>query len=126
MEQALLAQEWQRLIILRPAMLLGHREPARRSEQIIQAIYPLVKPLLRGRAAGVPSRPSQVAHAMARLAIQGERNRDGGKRAPAHPVMPRVGRDDHKGRHGAPLSANPSPVRCRHRLACGAHQAARR
>ena len=48
MEQALLAQEWQRLVILRPAMLLGHREPARRSEQIIQAIYPLVKPLLRG------------------------------------------------------------------------------
>jgi hypothetical protein len=48
MEQALLAQQWQRLVILRPAMLLGHREPARRSEQIIQAIYPLVKPLLRG------------------------------------------------------------------------------
>ena len=71
MEQALLAQEWQRLVILRPAMLLGHREPARRSEQIIQAIYPLVKPLLRGslrRWRAIEA--SQVAHAMARLAIQ--------------------------------------------------------
>ena len=54
-----------------PAMLLGHREPARRSEQIIQAIYPLVKPLLRGslrRWRAIEA--SQVAHAMARLAIQ--------------------------------------------------------
>ena len=62
---------WQRLVILRPAMLLGHREPARRSEQIIQAIYPLVKPLLRGslrRWRAIEA--SQVAHAMARLAIQ--------------------------------------------------------
>ncbi|WP_042649000.1 NAD(P)H-binding protein, partial [Aeromonas media] len=50
MEQALLAQTWQRLVILRPAMLLGHREPSRRSEQLVQAIYPCIKPLLQGNA----------------------------------------------------------------------------
>ena len=65
MEQALLAQEWQRLVILRPAMLLGHRQPPRHSEQIIQAIYPCIKPLLQGplrRWRAIEA--SQVAHAM--------------------------------------------------------------
>ena len=73
MEQALLAQEWQRLVILRPAMLLGHRQPPRRSEQIIQAIYPCIKPLLLGplrRWQAIEA--SQVAHAMTVLANQAQ------------------------------------------------------
>jgi len=69
MEQALLAQEWQRLVILRPAMLLGDRQPPRLSEQITQAIYPLIKPLLRGRLRRWRAiEASQVAHAMSLLA----------------------------------------------------------
>lgn len=71
MEQALLAQEWQRLAILRPAMLLGDRQPPRAAEQLIQAIYPLIKPLLRGRFSrwrAIEAR--QVAHAMRVLAEQ--------------------------------------------------------
>ncbi|MGS3150707.1 NAD(P)H-binding protein [Aeromonas sanarellii] len=71
MEQALLAQEWQRLVILRPAMLLGDRQPPRLSEQIVQAIYPLIRPLLRGplrRWRAIEA--NQVAHAMALLAQQ--------------------------------------------------------
>ena len=69
MEQALLAQEWQRLAIVRPAMLLGNRQPPRKSEQFIQAIYPLVRPLLRGRLRRWRAiEASQVAHAMIVLA----------------------------------------------------------
>ena len=73
MEQALLAQAWQRLVILRPAMLLGHRQPPRRSEQIVQAIYPWIKPLLQGplrRWRAIEA--SQVAHAMTVLANQAQ------------------------------------------------------
>ena len=73
MEQALLAQEWQRLAIVRPAMLLGHRQPPRKSEQVIQAIYPLLRPLLRGplkRWRAIEA--SQVAHAMMVLAYQAQ------------------------------------------------------
>jgi uncharacterized protein YbjT (DUF2867 family) len=71
MEQALLAQEWQRLAIVRPAMLLGDRQPPRKSEQIIQSLYPLVKPLLRGRFRRWRAiEASQVAHAMITLASQ--------------------------------------------------------
>lgn len=71
MEQALLAQEWQRLAILRPAMLLGNRQPPRKSEQLIQAIYPLVRPLLQGRFRRWRAiEASQVAHAMIVLAGQ--------------------------------------------------------
>ncbi|MEG0006540.1 MAG: NAD(P)H-binding protein [Aeromonas sp.] len=71
MEQALLAQEWQRLAIVRPAMLLGDRQPPRASEQFFQAIYPLVKPLLRGRFRRWRAiEAHQVAHAMAVLAEQ--------------------------------------------------------
>ena len=71
MEQALLAQAWQRLVILRPAMLLGHRQPPRRSEQIVQAIYPCIRPLLQGplrRWRAIEA--GQVAHAMTVLARQ--------------------------------------------------------
>ena len=73
MEQALLAQAWQRLVILRPAMLLGHRQPPRRSEQIVQAIYPWIKPLLQGplrRWRAIEA--SKVAHAMTVLADQAQ------------------------------------------------------
>ncbi|MGY6037756.1 NAD(P)H-binding protein [Aeromonas sp. AE23HZ002T15] len=73
MEQALLAQEWQRLAIVRPAMLLGDRQPPRTSERLIQAVYPLVKPLLRGRFTrwrAIEAR--QVAHALTVLADQEE------------------------------------------------------
>ncbi|MCH7371367.1 NAD(P)H-binding protein [Aeromonas sp. MR16] len=72
-EQALLTQDWQRLAILRPAMLLGHRQPPRTSEQVIQAIYPLIRPLLQGplrRWRAIEA--SQVAHAMRVLAEQDE------------------------------------------------------
>lgn len=68
MEQALLAQSWPRLAIVRPAMLLGDRQPPRRSEQIFQAIYPLLRPLLVGKLArwrAIEAR--QVAHAMIQL-----------------------------------------------------------
>ena len=73
MEQALLAQEWKRLVIVHPAMLLGDRQPPRTSERLIQAVYPLVKPLLRGRFTrwrAIEAR--QVAHALTVLADQEE------------------------------------------------------
>lgn len=71
MEQALLAQEWQRLALLRPAMLLGDRQPPRKSEQFFQALYPLVKPLLRGKLRRWRAiEASQVARAMIVLAAQ--------------------------------------------------------
>lgn len=71
MEQALLAQQWQRLAIVRPAMLLGDRQPPRTSERLIQALYPLVKPLLRGRFTRWRAiEASQVAHALTVLASQ--------------------------------------------------------
>ncbi|MFB2864498.1 NAD(P)H-binding protein [Aeromonas sp. MdU4] len=71
MEQALLAQSWPRLAIVRPAMLLGDRQPPRRSEQIFQAIYPLFRPLLVGKLArwrAIEAR--QVARAMIALSLQ--------------------------------------------------------
>ncbi|WP_339021030.1 NAD(P)H-binding protein [Aeromonas salmonicida] len=71
MEQALLAQSWQRLAIVRPAMLLGNRQPPRRSEQFFQALYPLLRPLLIGklrRWCAIDA--SQVAHAMIVLGQQ--------------------------------------------------------
>ncbi|MDO2949801.1 NAD-dependent epimerase/dehydratase family protein [Aeromonas simiae] len=70
MEQALLAQTWERLAIVRPAMLLGQRQPPRRSEQITQRLYPLLAPLLRGpltRWRAIEA--TQVAHAMVQLAV---------------------------------------------------------
>lgn len=71
MEQALLAQSWPRLAIVRPAMLLGDRQPPRRSEQIFQAIYPLFRPLLVGKLAHWRAiEASQVAHAMITLSRQ--------------------------------------------------------
>ncbi|GAB5991970.1 NAD(P)H-binding protein [Aeromonas enteropelogenes] len=71
MEQALLALPWQRLAIVRPAMLLGHRSPPRLSEQCFQAIYPLFRPLLRGRLTRWRAiEAHQVAHAMLMLARQ--------------------------------------------------------
>ena len=71
MEQALLAQSWPRLAIVRPAMLLGDRQPPRRSEQIFQAIYPLFRPLLVGKFARWRAiEASQVAHAMITLSRQ--------------------------------------------------------
>lgn len=72
-EQALLAQEWQRLAIVRPAMLLGDRQPPRTSERLVQALYPLVKPLLRGRFTRWRAiEACQVAHALRVLAEQEE------------------------------------------------------
>jgi uncharacterized protein YbjT (DUF2867 family) len=71
MEQALLAQSWQRLAIVRPAMLLGNRQPPRRSEQFFQALYPLLRPLLIGklrRWRAIDAR--QVAHTMIVLGQQ--------------------------------------------------------
>ena len=68
MEQALLAQSWPRLAIVRPAMLLGARPPPRLSEQIFQTIYPLFRPLLVGKLArwrAIEAR--QVARAMIAL-----------------------------------------------------------
>lgn len=68
MEQALLAQSWPRLAIVRPAMLLGDRQPQRLSEQIFQTIYPLFRPLLMGKLArwrAIEAR--QVARAMIAL-----------------------------------------------------------
>uniref|UniRef100_UPI003BA242B3 NAD(P)H-binding protein n=1 Tax=Aeromonas jandaei TaxID=650 RepID=UPI003BA242B3 len=71
MEQALLAQSWPRLAIVRPAMLLGDRQPPRRSEQIFQAIYPLFRPVLVGKFARWRAiEASQVAHAMITLSRQ--------------------------------------------------------
>lgn len=71
MEQALQAQSWPRLAIVRPAMLLGNRQPPRRSEQIFQAIYPLFRPLLVGKLARWRAiEASQVAHAMITLSRQ--------------------------------------------------------
>ena len=52
-------------------MLLGDRQPPRLSEQLAQAIYPLIKPLLRGRLRRWRAiEASQVVHAMALLAQQ--------------------------------------------------------
>ncbi|AYK17631.1 NAD(P)H-binding protein [Aeromonas veronii] len=71
MEQALLAQSWPRLAIVRPAMLLGDRQPPRRSEQIFQTIYPLFRPLLVGKLARWRAIEAiQVAHAMINLSRQ--------------------------------------------------------
>ncbi len=71
MEQALLAQFWPRLAIVRPAMLLGDRQPPRRSEQFFQAIYPLLKPLLVGRLRRWRAiEAGQVARAMIALSRQ--------------------------------------------------------
>ena len=71
MEQALLAQTWQRLVILRPAMLLGNRQPPRLSEQCFQAFYPLLRPLLVGKLRRWRAiDASQVAHAMIVLSQQ--------------------------------------------------------
>ena len=71
MEQALLAQSWPRLAIVRPAMLLGDRQPPRRSEQFFQAIYPLLKPLLVGRLRRWRAiEAGQVARAMIALSRQ--------------------------------------------------------
>lgn len=68
MEQALLAQSWPRLAIVRPAMLLGDRQPPRRSEQIVQTIYPLFRPLLVGKLARWRAiEAHQVARAMIAL-----------------------------------------------------------
>ncbi|MGY3896696.1 NAD(P)H-binding protein [Aeromonas enterica] len=71
MEQALLAQSWPRLAIVRPAMLLGNRQPPRLSEQCFQAIYPLLRPLLVGKLRRWRAiEASQVAHAMIVLSQQ--------------------------------------------------------
>ncbi|RAJ01964.1 NAD(P)H-binding protein [Aeromonas salmonicida] len=71
MEQALLAQSWPRLAIVRPAMLLGNRQPPRRSEQFFQALYPLLRPLLIGKMRRWRAiDASQVAHAMIVLGQQ--------------------------------------------------------
>ncbi|MFB0584092.1 NAD(P)H-binding protein [Aeromonas salmonicida] len=71
MEQALLAQSWPRLAIVRPAMLLGNRQPPRRSEQFFQALYPLLRPLLIGKLRRWRAiDASQVAHAMIVLGQQ--------------------------------------------------------
>ncbi len=71
LEQALLAQPWQRLAIVRPAMLLGDRQPPRRSEQFFQVIYPLLKPLLVGRLRRWRAiEAGQVARAMIALSRQ--------------------------------------------------------
>jgi uncharacterized protein YbjT (DUF2867 family) len=71
MEQALLAQAWTRLAIVRPAMLLGNRQPPRRSEQFFQALYPLLRPLLIGKLRRWRAiEASQVAHAMIVLGQQ--------------------------------------------------------
>ena len=71
MEQALLAQSWPRLAIVRPAMLLGNRQPPRRSEQFFQALYPLLRPLLIGKLRRWRAiDASQVAHAMIVLSQQ--------------------------------------------------------
>ena len=68
MEQALLAQSWPRLAIVRPAMLLGDRQPPRRSEQIVQRIYSLLQPLLIGKLVRWRAiEASQVARAMIAL-----------------------------------------------------------
>ncbi|MFM5272359.1 NAD(P)H-binding protein [Aeromonas veronii] len=68
MEQALLAQSWPRLAIVRPAMLLGDRQPPRLSEQIFQTIYPLFRPLLVSKLARWRAiEASQVARAMIAL-----------------------------------------------------------
>lgn len=71
MEQALLAQSWQRLAIVRPAMLLGNRQPPRLSEQCFQAVYPLLRPLLVGKLRRWRAIDAgQVAHAMIVLSQQ--------------------------------------------------------
>ncbi|MGL5661633.1 MAG: NAD(P)H-binding protein [Aeromonas sp.] len=71
MEQALLAQSWLRLAIVRPAMLLGERQPPRLSEQLLQAIYPLFRPLLVGKLARWRAiETKQVARAMIALSKQ--------------------------------------------------------
>ncbi|MBL0608752.1 NAD(P)H-binding protein [Aeromonas jandaei] len=71
MEQTLQAQSWPRLAIVRPAMLLGDRQPPRRSERIFQAIYPLFRPLLVFKLARWRAiEASQVAHAMITLSRQ--------------------------------------------------------
>ncbi|MCX0420810.1 NAD(P)H-binding protein [Aeromonas veronii] len=68
MEQALLAQSWPRLAIVRPAMLLGDRQPPRLSEQIFQTIYPLFRTLLVGKLARWRAiEAQQVARAMIAL-----------------------------------------------------------
>ena len=71
MELALLTQAWPRLAIVRPAMLLGNRQPPRLSEQCFQAFYPLLRPLLVGKLRRWRAiDASQVAHAMIVLSQQ--------------------------------------------------------
>ncbi|MHA7001963.1 NAD-dependent epimerase/dehydratase family protein [Aeromonas schubertii] len=69
MEQALHAMEWERLVVVRPGMLLGDRPRPRRSEQISQRIYPFIAPLLRGPLARFRAiEAHRVARAMVALA----------------------------------------------------------
>ena len=71
MELALQTQAWPRLAIVRPAMLLGNRQPPRLSEQCFQAFYPLLRPLLVGKLRRWRAiDASQVAHAMIVLSQQ--------------------------------------------------------
>ncbi|MBM3070099.1 NAD(P)H-binding protein [Enterobacter sp. RHBSTW-00994] len=39
MEQALIAQKWERLTIVRPSMLLGHRETSRLTEMVLAPVF---------------------------------------------------------------------------------------
>ncbi|ENY71110.1 nucleoside-diphosphate-sugar epimerase [Aeromonas diversa CDC 2478-85] len=69
MEQALQAMGWERLVVVRPGMLLGDRQPPRRGEQISQRLYPFIAPLLRGPLTRFRAiEASRVARAMVALA----------------------------------------------------------
>ncbi|WP_159565372.1 hypothetical protein [Budvicia diplopodorum] len=63
MEQALIAQNWPHLALLRPSMLIGHRENPRQIEQITAPLFRL----LPGRWKGIASK--DVAYVMWKMAV---------------------------------------------------------
>lgn len=74
MEQAVLAEPFEAVHVVRPSLLLGERAESRPGERLGQALSPLLSPLLRGPLAKYrPIGADDVAAAMLRLALEGER-----------------------------------------------------
>ncbi|SFF23279.1 Uncharacterized conserved protein YbjT, contains NAD(P)-binding and DUF2867 domains [Fontimonas thermophila] len=74
MEAAVSAIDFEAVHIVRPSLLLGERAEARPAEALAQKLMPAVAPLLRGPLAKYhPVSADEVAAALARLALRGDR-----------------------------------------------------
>lgn len=73
MEQALMAQGWDKLVIVQPSLLLGDREEFRLGERVGAIIGAMLSPFLRGSLAHYrPIQGSQVARALLTLSQTAE------------------------------------------------------